>query len=433
MFKFFAGFRKEALILLRDKAGLIILFIMPMILIVIMSLLQEVGYSSITRELSVEVLFIDNDQDTLGLKIGKGLRDSNFFSIIDSLDGKPLTETSLKEAVKKGDYLIGIVIPKGITGSIRDNVRLQVSKTLAGFGLFNPMLLNNIPVKAADTVTVYFDPTVKKTFKNAILSAIKEYHYKIETGMVFRTFNQEMARLFPTFQPPEQDYQELIQFKEVFPTYKPVEEIPNTAQHNVPSWTVFAMFFIIIPFTSSMMTEREEGSLFRLQCMPVSFMQLLMSKVFVYLIVCFIQTILMIFTGMYLLPLFNADPLVLGSRVITISIVTIIIALAALGFGLMVGTIANTHQQAAAFGAVSIIIMAALGGLFVPMYLMSKMMQDIAALSPLNWALTAYYDIFLRGAGILEVFPSILKLSLFFTISLFITFFYRTLKNPLNK
>ncbi|MEI7981705.1 MAG: ABC transporter permease [Bacteroidota bacterium] len=433
MFKFFSGFRKEALILLRDKAGLIILFIMPMILIIIMSLLQEVGYSSITRESSIKVLFLDNDQDTLGYKIEKGLRESKFFDLVDSLDGRRVTEGSVREAVKRGDYEIGIVIPKGVTGSIRANVRLMVAKTLAGFGLYNPMLVNGITPKEADTVTVYFDPTLRKSFKNSVLSGIREYNYKIETEMVFRTFNQEMARVFPNFQPPKQDYKELVHFKEVFPTYKEIEEVPNTAQHNVPSWAVFAMFFIIIPFTSSMMTEREEGSLFRLQCMPVSFMQLLMSKVSVYLIVCFIQTILMIFTGMCLLPLFSAVPLVLGNNILTIAIVTIVISLAALGFGLMVGTVATTHQQAAAFGAVSIIIMAALGGLFVPMYLMSEVMKNIAGLSPLNWALTAYYTIFLRGGGLVEVFPGILKLLLFFMVSITITFFYRTLKNPLNR
>ena len=176
MFKFFSGFRKEALILLRDKAGLIILFIMPMILIIIMSLLQEVGYSSITRESSIKVLFLDNDQDTLGYKIEKGLRESKFFDLVDSLDGRRVTEGSVREAVKRGDYEIGIVIPKGVTGSIRANVRLMVAKTLAGFGLYNPMLVNGITPKEADTVTVYFDPTLRKSFKNSVLSGIREYN-----------------------------------------------------------------------------------------------------------------------------------------------------------------------------------------------------------------------------------------------------------------
>ena len=73
MFKFICTIKKESLILLRDKAGLIIVFLMPMVLIIIMSLLQEVGYSSINRETQVDVLFLDQDNDSLGIKISQGL------------------------------------------------------------------------------------------------------------------------------------------------------------------------------------------------------------------------------------------------------------------------------------------------------------------------------------------------------------------------
>jgi ABC-2 type transport system permease protein len=433
MFKFLSSVRKEWLVLLRDKAGLIILFLMPMVLIVIMSLLQEIGYSSITRESRMKVLYVDQDKDSLGLKIRQGLIESNYFELIDSLNSKPLDEAAVRELVKKGDYIIGIIIPKGVTATIRSNVRIMVAKTLAGFGLYNAALVGKIPYREADTVTIYFDPTVKKSFKNTVVSSIKEYNYKIESGMVFRTFNEEMSKLFPNYIPPDIDYKDAVEFKEVFPSYHPVEAIPNAAQHNVPAWAVFAMFFIIIPLTASMITEREEGSLFRLQSMPVSYFHILMGKVTVYLLVCVIQTILMILTGIYILPLFHAVPLEMNNHYVSVAFMTVVSALASLGYGIMVGTIARTHQQAAAFGAVSIIIMAALGGLWVPMYLMPLMMQHVATLSPLNWAISGYYDIFLRQGGLREILPESIKLLGFFVLTVIIAFIYRKIKNPLNK
>ena len=45
-------------------------------------------------------------------------------------------------------------------------------------------------------------------------------------------------------------------------------------------------------------------------------------------------------------------------------------SLAATGYGLMVGTLAKTYEQASMFGAVSIVIAAALGGIMVPTYVM---------------------------------------------------------------
>jgi ABC-2 type transport system permease protein len=432
MFKFISAVKKEYLLLSRDKAGIMILFLMPMVLIVIMSLLQEVGWNTIAKEPKVEVLFVNNDQDSIGINMKNGLRSSGFFDVIDSVDHAPVTGESARALVKKGDYLIAIVVPKGVTTSMRANVRIAVAKTLSGFGLFNPMLLNNIVQKGADTITLFFDPTIRKAFKNAVVSSIKEFNYQSETGMVFRSFNSEISKQFPAYKPAEIEYKESIQFKEVFPNYIEQEEIPNTVQHNVPAWAIFAMFFIIIPLTGSMIKEREEGSLSRLMSMPVSYIHLLLSKVTVYFFVCLVQSFLMIFSGIFILPLFHIPMLMVGNHVIELTLMTIATALAALGYGLLVGTIANTHQQAAAFGAVSIIILAAIGGVWVPVYLMPNMMRHVAGISPLNWGMTGFYNIFLRQGGLITIVSPVLKLLAFFLVSVLITYIYRKIKSPLN-
>ena len=263
--------------------------------------MQEVGWDAIAKEPNVHVLFVNNDADSLGINMEKGLRSSGFFDVIDSVNHVPVTQESARAAVKKGDYLIAIVVPKGITQTMRANVRVAVAKTLAGFGMFNPMLLNNIVQKEVDTVTLFFDPTIRKAFKNAVVSSIKEFNYQSETGMVFRSFNTEMAKQFPAYKPPDIEYREVLRFKEVFPNYKQEEEIPTTVQHNVPAWAIFAMFFIIIPLTGSMIKEREEGSLSRLMAMPVSYIKLLLARVAIYFVVCLVQSLLMIFSG-YLHP-----------------------------------------------------------------------------------------------------------------------------------
>ena len=106
--------------------------------------------------------------------------------------------------------------------------------------------------------------------------------------------------------------------------------------------------------------------------------------------------------------------------------------MAALGYGVMIGTIAKTNQQAAAFGAVSIIILAALGGLWVPIYLMGTFMRNLASYTPLNWAHEGFIDLFLRGSTLLEVFPEIAKLLIFFGVTISIAAIYRTLKPPIS-
>ncbi|MDP1622258.1 MAG: ABC transporter permease [Bacteroidales bacterium] len=432
MKKYLSVCRKEMLLLLRDKAGLSMLFIMPVALIVISSLMQEFGWNSLSKDPSVQVLFVDNDRDSLGIKIKNGFIGSGSFKVIDSLANSPLTAITAREAVKKGDYLIAIVVPEAATRTMRSNVRLSVAKTLAGFGIGDPVLLNGIVFRDSVNVTIYFDPTVKTAFKNALISSVRENYYKIQTDWVFKTFNEEITLQMPMYKPPREAFNEVLRFSEEFPTYREVELIPNTTQHNVPAWTIFAMFFIVIPLTQSLIQEREGGSLFRLLTMPVSYMTLLMGKVGVYLVVCVVQTAAMLLAGVVLLPLFGLPMLVLGNDLPALLLMTLVVAMAAVGYGLMIGTIAKTHQQAAAFGSISVIILAAMGGLWVPIYLMPPFMKTFSLISPLNWAITGYYSIFVRGGSLWQIAPQALKLFLFFISTVLVTGIFHKYKHPLN-
>ena len=96
---------------MRDKAGLAMLFIMPMALILIMSMLQESTLKKL-EERHTPILVINQDQDSLGAHIVEGLTETDFFELHQTIDGKPVSIGQLKELVKDGDYRVGIVINK---------------------------------------------------------------------------------------------------------------------------------------------------------------------------------------------------------------------------------------------------------------------------------------------------------------------------------
>ncbi len=87
MYRFLSAVRKDFLILLRDKAGLAIIFVMPMALVLIMTLLQDSAYRSL-NESGIPIIFIDEDQDSLGIGLERGLAQSGFFEISKNLNGK---------------------------------------------------------------------------------------------------------------------------------------------------------------------------------------------------------------------------------------------------------------------------------------------------------------------------------------------------------
>jgi ABC-2 type transport system permease protein len=91
-------------------------------------------------------------------------------------------------------------------------------------------------------------------------------------------------------------------------------------------------------------------------------------------------------------------------------IVTLICGWCAASYAICIGVFAETQEQANGFGAVSIVILAALGGLLVPAFAMPASFRGIMKISPLHWCLEAYYGLFLEGGKLKDILTNILSL-----------------------
>jgi len=56
-------------------------------------------------------------------------------------------------------------------------------------------------------------------------------------------------------------------------------------------------------------------------------------------------------------------------------------------------------------------------------------MQTLSNISPMNWGLNAFYDVFLRNTGLLKIVPEIGLLFLFFIVTTLIAIVYNEKKN----
>jgi ABC-2 type transport system permease protein len=209
---------------------------------------------------------------------------------------------------------------------------------------------------------------------------------------------------------------------EIYPTHTNVSVKPSLIQNNVPGFILFAMFFIVIPLSGSMITEKNEGSFSRLRTLPVRIFLLLSSKVLLFLLVSMIQFILMLSVGIWLLPsLLGIPSLQIGSHILTLLMATIAAALAAIGFGLMVGTLASSPGQGALFGSVMVVILGVISGTFLPVYLMPTLIRVISSASPIRWGIDNYLEIFVRNGTLVRILPNIFLLLAFFIFAMIIS------------
>lgn len=420
MRRLFSSIYKEFLVLIRDRAGLAILFIMPLVLILIMTIIQDASFKSV-KEVNISMVLVNNDNDSLGQAITQGLYESEFFQIIEEIDGKKITKEQAQELVAKGEYKIGVIIPARATDAIRGNVNSFINKSFKSFQV--PGVKKRTKHSTID-ITIFIDPATSQSFKNSVMSSLKEFTSQLEINMFFKNFSLAVAQMMPDQKPIKFEGFQTINYKEVYASTTNDEILPNSVQHNVPAWTMFAMFFIVLPLAGNIIKERDEGSAFRLKTMPGSYITVMFSKVFVFLGVAFAQFILMVLVGIYVMPAIGLPQLEIGPHKIALGVMALSSGLAATGYGVALGTIATTHEQAASFGAVSIIIFAALGGIWVPVYVMPHTMRVISQFSPLHWGLNGFYDIFLRGGDLVVVLAETAKLLFFCGLMLVIAYVY---------
>ena len=391
MRKFFTLLYKDYLLLARDIAGLCLMFLMPVSLVFLMTFLQNDLIGKI-NEAEISVIMLNQDDDVLGNSIEQQIADSESFELTKTEDN----ENDLKLAVARGDYMIGIVIPQNISDSIRQNAKRAVLK---GF--------NGEEHEKTDSVVIriYLDPTLKTSFRNTLMSNMKEYTAKTERDFLLQELLNELNERIPFMLGDIQLDGNQVDFDVQYAFKDENSVIPNATQHNVPAWTLFAIFFISLSLSVGLINERKEGSFKRLLTMPCSYFQYLLSKSIVFLLVCLLQFAIIFALGVYLFPHIGLPKLILGDNAWLLLPMCVSSSLAAIGFGVFIGKITTDHQQAAVLAALSVVIFAAIGGIWVPVFTMPKIMETISQISPLNWGLNGFYDILIRNGKFSDILP----------------------------
>ena len=415
--------KKEVLLLIRDIGALIILFAMPLLLVVTVTLLQDGAFRTISEQ-QTKVLIVDNDGGEIAQHIAKGLAANGSFIPISVLNGKPITEAIAREEVLAGNYLLAIVIPAKLSDDLQAEVVNNVTFIINAFaGETTATPTANIPTKE---VRLYFDPTLQTAFKESVKSGIGKLLYQIENAFIYKSFEKQLDE---GIELPKTEA--LVSFKEINPHTATEVGIPNATQHNVPAWALFAIFFITIPLSASIVKEKTQGTALRLFTSPLPYRVLIGAKVVVFLGVSLLQFVLMLLMGVFLFPYLGLPTLEVSGRLLPLLLIALSAGLSAIGLGVLLGTLSKTQEQSAPLGATLTVLFAAIGGIWIPTFAMPPIMQTIAKLSPMNWGLQAFYDVLLREVSISELCLKVSALLLFFGVCVTFSVYYDKAKRNL--
>lgn len=413
--------KKEITLIIRDLGGLIILFLMPLLLILIVTFVQDGAYKAISKE-KTSILLVDNDKGEISHKIKEILNNSDIFNIVTQQNNLPINEVQARQKVLKGEYLMAIIIPENLSLIIKNQVSNNVNNIINTFtgdkiqSIENKGVINN-------EIRLYFDPTLQISFKENIKINIDKIIYSIENQYIYEAFQQQLEVENIELS------QKIISFKEINPKVNQEEEkLPNSVQHNVPAWALFAIFFIVIPLSSNIVKEKLQGTGLRVFTSPQPYSFFLLGKIITYLIISVLQFILMLLVGLYFFPLLGLPALDISGKLLLLLFVAMASGLSAISIGILLGTVASTQEQSAPLGATLTVILAAIGGIWVPVFAMPHIMQIISKISPMHWALQAFYDILLRDGNFLLILPKVSLLLGFSIVCFLIAIYYEKIR-----
>ena len=425
MRRLFATMAKEFLVLGRDRAAVLVLFLMPSLLVIVITLVQENAMAMLGHPVT-RILFVDEDGAALGRDAGNLLRAAEGVELVPGPGGGPWSAVEARRAVVRGDYPLCVIVPRGMTAVVRERARKAAEAALSD----RPP--ESGPLPEAARLTVVFDPAARDAYRGVLTNAVR----RIASGLETRLRAEALEELLPgrisaeiagaagpylRFLPA--GFLQKASAVDVTWTEAPVlrvrecsageggrSPLPTSTQQNVPAWALFGMFFVVIPVSAALIRERVDGVILRLSIAPAPAWSRLLGTLLAYALVCMAQFFLVFIIGTVLLPRLGAPALDLGRAPGVLILIAVSASLAASGFGILMGTLARTYQQASAFGPLAVVIAGALGGIMVPAYLIPAGLKSVGALTPLAWGQAAFQGLLVRGGGLSLVWPQVVLL-----------------------
>jgi ABC-2 type transport system permease protein len=186
----------------------------------------------------------------------------------------------------------------------------------------------------------------------------------------------------------------------------------RTANFIIPGLLAIILTFSLIMFTaSSIVRERELGTLEQLQVTPLTRSQLIVGKILPFLVIGYIQLTLVVLLMRYL---FHIQ--IVGS-VPALYLLSGLYIASVLGLGIFVSTVAQTQMQATQMSMFFLLPFVFLSGYVFPIAGMPTFFQYLTYLIPANFFMQIIRGIVLRGATVSELWQPIAWLT-FYTVTI---------------
>ncbi len=337
--------KKEVKQLLRDKRMMFVLFFFPVFLLVIF------GYAVNFDVQNVRLAVQDNDRTATSRDLVKTISSSSYFQIVEYYDNDKRGKEILDAGIAKGVMIIPTNFEKDIY-SANENIKVQ-------------FLLDGVDGNSAAII------------QNYSIATINSFNSKLS--------DKASARIGVNLEPP-------INLQTRF-WFNP--ELQTTIYLLPGLIALILIVTAVITVSLSLVREKERGTIEQINVSSLTILELLLGKIFPYVIISFINAAVILFAG-YIL--FGAT--VMGSYFL-LFVSTFLFLFASTAIGIFISVVSDSQQVAFTIATFASLLPATiLSGFIFPIESMPVIIQWLTNITPAKFFIIALRSIIIKGVGI---------------------------------
>jgi ABC-2 type transport system permease protein len=386
---------KEIRLIVADRGLLAVLLLLPILL---GSLFAGLNLMLVTEEgepnIILDVVLVNQDAGVFGTEVAKSLH-----SIRELKVGTTRDISTAEERVIQGEAAAAIIIPADFSEKIDDYTPTTIEVIVDPAQPESASIVTGIMNQVVAEVTIWgeiqYGVRTIVGESGLLVEASPEEQRAVEAqnmGVIMTQLNE--LRRNPAIAVISEDL-EGVQVQggiELFITFL------------FPAFTVMFIFFIVGAESSSLLQEREAGTLRRLIAAPIPRWTIIAGKMLAYGLLVILQVVILFTLGYTLFDItMGRDPLALVA-------ITILVAFVAVSLGMLVAAFAKTSKQADNVGMVLGFVLAGIGGAFPswpPMFRSEGFIGTLSKFTPHAHALEGYISVMAENATFTQILPQL--------------------------
>lgn len=424
----FVLFKKGVLLFTRNKAAVVITFLVPIILIALFGFVFGLYKNVDSGPGGISLAIVNLSTEPAATDLITALKLEKSFRVITetkNTDGsmRPLTEADVRAAIHNNNYRFALILPAdlisdeafGIHLKFLSDPRNEIETQMVN-GLLQKTIFSRVPQLLGQSLQhntrAFLGDARFEAFNRKIADTVVDtyggdreevYQHLIVGDFGFGSLNHSATSTAKPGDEKPADTSDIFSRIARIETEQVVgKQVSNPmASRLVGGYAIMFLLFALSGSATSLFEEKRSGIYQRILSAPVRLSHILWARFLFGLALGTVQVSVLFLAGNIL---FGLD---LFSHAIPLLAIILSAAAACTAFGMLLAAVSTTPEMANGLATLLVLVMSAIGGAWFPVSMMPAFIQQFSKLTIVYWSVEGFASVLWAGQSFVEILPTV--------------------------